>query len=385
MHFYANNNKYEPYRNVLAMYFKASNYPKYNSTIQTLQIKLNVIKRNIHGNWVQLETDGLFGSKTKEAVKNFQIYRGITPASGEIGETTIKYINEAYNHIFISKECHNHFNTTVNSSITNIWDISTQFTGKISETLKSISDNAIKQIKHYKSQKVTGNEIELLMRSIFQRPDIENMRNLIKKNVYEYFEKIAKSNTNVINYKKNKQTYRKLEQIKNAQKQLSKGFNAQTLSNIEKKVAQELLEKIISELNSVNFSNKITNTLEKYKINHIKGGGVLTLLSLTPTIYHSFILIEAMYTGKPTFEPLKVLVADIISLIEGVLIGTIVATIVMAVGVTGGVAVLVVLVISIIVGFLIGLFFPDYSKWLAEKMIITTKEICNKITPTLAN
>lgn len=382
MHFHADNNKHEPYRNILAMYFKASNSPKYNSTIQTLQIKLNAIKIDTHGNWPQLATDGLFGNKTKEAVKSFQIYRGITPASGEIGDTTIKYINEVFNHILISKASHNKYNTTRNSSATYIWDISAQIIGQLSNTLKNVSDSIIKQIKYYKSQKITANDIERLMKSIFQRPDVENMRNLIKKDVYEYFEKTAKGNTNVINYKKSQQTYRKLEQIRNAQKQLSKGFDAQTKSNIEKRVAQQLLEKVISELESANFSNKITETLKKCKINHIKGGGVLALLSFTPMIYHAYILVEAMYTGKSKSEPLKALASDIISMIEGALIGAIVAAVIMAIGVTGGIAVLAILAVSVIVGVIIEVLFPDHSKWLAEKMIIATKNICNKMSST---
>lgn len=79
------------------MYLKASANPKFDPAVQTIQMKLNAINIQVHGNWPYLQADGLFGEKTKQAVKAFQVYRNITPISGEVGDTTIHYINDSYN------------------------------------------------------------------------------------------------------------------------------------------------------------------------------------------------------------------------------------------------------------------------------------------------
>ena len=77
------------------MYLKASSTPKFDPIVQTIQMKLNAINIKVHGNWPYLQVDGLFGEKTAKAIKAFQAYRNITPISGEIGNTTLYYINEA--------------------------------------------------------------------------------------------------------------------------------------------------------------------------------------------------------------------------------------------------------------------------------------------------
>ena len=81
------------------MYLKASSTPKFDPMVQSIQLKLNAINIQVHGNWPYLKPDGLFGEKTALAVKAFQIYRNITPASGDIGNTTLNYINDSYNHV----------------------------------------------------------------------------------------------------------------------------------------------------------------------------------------------------------------------------------------------------------------------------------------------
>ena len=62
-----------------------------------VQKKLNYVRMSFHGNWEYLKEDGKYGVKTQNAVKGFQLYRGITPVSGILGSTTYKYLNELYN------------------------------------------------------------------------------------------------------------------------------------------------------------------------------------------------------------------------------------------------------------------------------------------------
>ena len=70
-------------------------------------------------------------------------------------------------------------------------------------------------------------------------------------------------------------------------------------------------------------------------------------------------------------------IADIISLIEGVLIGLAVGAVIAAIGLVGWVAVVVALVVSIIIGVILEIFFPSHSEWLAEKIITSTKNLIN--------
>lgn len=86
-------------------------YPKPNPTvdpyIKSIQEKLNYIRishktlnKGYDGkayNWQHLTVDGQYGQITSDAVKAFQTRRGIVPASGILGATTARYIEEAYN------------------------------------------------------------------------------------------------------------------------------------------------------------------------------------------------------------------------------------------------------------------------------------------------
>lgn len=81
----------------MAHYYKSSINSKSDPFIKDIQIKLNVIRLQYHGNWDYLVPDGKYGPRTANAVKCFQVYRNITPASGELGPTTSMYINQIYN------------------------------------------------------------------------------------------------------------------------------------------------------------------------------------------------------------------------------------------------------------------------------------------------
>lgn len=83
----------------MAQYYKPSLNSKSDSFIKDIQIKLNAIRLQYHGNWDYLIPDGIYGPKTGNAVRSFQILKNITPASGELGPTTTNYILHAYNNV----------------------------------------------------------------------------------------------------------------------------------------------------------------------------------------------------------------------------------------------------------------------------------------------
>ncbi|MCC8036757.1 MAG: peptidoglycan-binding protein [Bacteroidales bacterium] len=71
------------------MEFKKSNNPQFDPIVQAIQIQLNRISQ---GRWISLKPDGLFGPNTEKAVIAYQKWRGITPPSGIVGDTTYAYL-----------------------------------------------------------------------------------------------------------------------------------------------------------------------------------------------------------------------------------------------------------------------------------------------------
>lgn len=382
MYFYADNYFIEKFGggSLIIMYLKMSLQPKYSMKVRDLQLKLNVIRINVHGDWPYLKADGLFGKQTEIAVKGFQSYRNITPISGEVGDTTMKYINESYSHVPMLSSAGTTSvteRTTLLQSVYNGFEfIADKILKQFAEILKTVSDSAAKELSklnNLKLGKVSSEDIRRISRSLYENPHIKKMQKIIEQEVYEYLQKVARGNTNVGNYKHNAEVYKQLENIKSAQRQLSKGLNNQTVANINKKLAEQLCLKCMTELESVNFAKKLTQRLEYLpkmsKIGKVTGGGILTALTLLPFVLHLIELIYNGMTGKPTERIMKQVVADIISLVEGVLIGVVVGGIVAIVGLTGSVAVLAVVVIGLVIGIALMCFFPDHEKDLADKLI----------------
>lgn len=48
--------------------------------IRSLQEKLNTIRQVYHGTWSHLQPDGIYGRRTRDAVRAFQIYMGLSPS-----------------------------------------------------------------------------------------------------------------------------------------------------------------------------------------------------------------------------------------------------------------------------------------------------------------
>ncbi len=76
------------------MEYKKSDNPQFDYVVQEIQNQLNRIR---NGRWAYITPDGLFGPKTEQAVIAYQNSKGITPASGIVGDTTYGYLmNESY-------------------------------------------------------------------------------------------------------------------------------------------------------------------------------------------------------------------------------------------------------------------------------------------------
>lgn len=66
-----------------------------DENVRKYQQKMNSIREVFHGPWLPLETDGKFGRKTEEAVKQMQSFLGLSP-SGVLNESTQRALDAKY-------------------------------------------------------------------------------------------------------------------------------------------------------------------------------------------------------------------------------------------------------------------------------------------------
>lgn len=355
-------------------------YITFDPDVKTLQITLNDIRSKIHGLWPELIPDGKFGGQTDAAVRAFQIAANIK-VDGEVGTQTwaalqkFASLSSIVNPVNVVTQISNgtvsgiamqiNGDTPPLSVLSMIETINREIISPFASYLDDVSNLAARQLEKLASHKVKESDVKMLMRAMFEKPDLKAMRDQIKKSI----DNIAHGNTNVINYKNNKQVRNQMRQIAAAQR-----TNAQIKifgdRIIQKDVAKQVFDKCIKELESVNFAKRIDKfinpKLPKLPKVKLTGGGILTVLSCSPLIIDIFRLLWAWANGKPTEDLAKKVVSGLIELVVGTLITVIVASIVAAVGLTGGVAILVVLAVVLIIGLILACFMPNLYDDLAD-------------------
>lgn len=363
------------------MYLKASANPKFDPTVQSIQMKLNAILIQVHGNWPYLQADGLFGEKTKQAVKAFQTYRNITPTSGEVGDTTFHYINEAYNHVPQLSSSKGVSSTTGSNKDLN--SILGKLNGFVKDQvfgiLKSIQDefeSQAKNLKPFENPKVSSARLQQLVnRRLVGNANIKSLQNVIKdiwknQDIIKVLAPQAKGNTNAYNYGSRIDSTR-LQGISRSQSVLAK---SNVLIKNSENIAKQLYSKCMAEIEKANIAGKIDQMIKKSpkvtKGGSLKGGGVLTVISLIPFISDVIVYFYCLLAGLPSEEAGKKVLKDLISLLEGAIIGAIVTAVVAAIGLTGGVAIIVVVVVCLIIGLIIALFCPEDTilEWIAKEI-----------------
>lgn len=90
------------------IHYSPSVNPQFDPFVQEVQRKLNAVRVSTHGNWEHLNDDGKYGPKTSAAVKAFQVFKKITPASGILSNTTCQYLDELYRKIPILTSAKSH-------------------------------------------------------------------------------------------------------------------------------------------------------------------------------------------------------------------------------------------------------------------------------------
>lgn len=268
----------------------------------------------------------------------------------------------------------------------------------------NISKHAIKQIEILSKHptKITKNDINRIVRGTFNKPDIAKMEQQFKKQIIDWFHEQAHGNTNAINYRNDPRTLKRLQEIGNAQRKVQKAnllsdrvyFDSKTINARNKKIYDEVVNRCMKELNSVNFSQKINQAIKKYarmpKGAKISGGGILTAISLLPIIKDIIMVFKAAFTDQPVGDLIKKLVVDIIKFAFAAVIGAIISYIVLHIGLVGGIAILVMIVLAIIVNIILACFLPeDFYENMAEKIINGINQIIHNPafitdTPTFA-
>lgn len=421
--------------------YQAKPDPPYDPYVKTIQEKLNYIRvsritwnKGVTGkayNWSHLIPDGKYGPATAQVVKSFQTSRGIIPASGILGPTTARFIEEAYNKGGVSsdyvKDIQRKLNYVckLNLDVDGFWGVETSkalkifrnthglsnrplqpngevdaytllkldeiykqgshlrqtynvfenvasgFISPLADTIRSMSDEASKEICKLKKDNITQADIKKITSSMFNKPDIRAMREKIEKCVWDFIDKERKGNTNAINHSKSPQDLRRAQQIGEAQRQWGRHvLNSQSRAAIYRTLGEQVKKEALKELENIRFDKIISEKLGKLGGKIPKaGGGILTALSFLPLGAHLIEYVHCVTQGKPVMGVVKKIVKDLIQMITGIIIGAVITAIVGLIGLTGGVAILVVVVVGIIVGLILMLLFGDWEKIWADNIV----------------
>lgn len=351
--------------------YVANRNAKHDPLIEKVQRFLNYLRGRYHCNWPSLVVDGLYGNMTADAVKGFQYWK-LSRGNGILDIKTYEQIEKS---IMISPS-KTIADSQGNRSLYDSVDyIAKDIIKPIAEILDTCFGSIDEQLNQLKTKEISSRDLKILARNIFENPNLQSIEKRINREVYDYYKKLAKSNTDIANYRRNKQTNFRLWQISMAQREISNGFSIQTKNMINKRVLNELLDKAIAELDSANFTKKIEQKINSAipQIGHnvtvkIPVGKVIKGLLFLPLVIHVIELVKRMKTGESTDDMIKTVIADLIALLEEVVLGVIIAFVVSICGLFGGVAVVVGAIIAIILGVIMMIFFPDYHNVVASKI-----------------
>lgn len=346
--------------------------------VRLYQLRLNSIREHNHQNWEKLDPDGIYGPKTKKVVEAFQKCYGLTPVSGKLGPTTARKIVEIDSQSFLIDATSSPNPTKGGIIPTELFQIKAEeIVSYIASFVKDVSDAASKQVSNLnKKGGFKQGDIDRLVKSMINKPDVVAMRKEIEKKVWDDLNKKSHGNTNIGNYNKSKQALDSIREIQDAQRQVSLGkLSNQNKAAVNKAIYKEVLDRSVKELDNVNIGKRISDGLKSPKA----GGTLLTVVSLVPLIKHTIELVWRACNHEPIKDTIILVVKDIISFVVGILIGVIIGAIVAAIGLTGGVAVVVVIVLGIVVGIIISIFFPNWEENAATALVNWIKNTADNI------
>lgn len=355
--------------------YVASPKPQYNAEVLIFQRQLNTIRNTLLHNLPIIKEDGYYGVETAKAVKAFQQACNIS-ADGKLGPQTQACIMQKLREmpsISAAPAPVQLEGPSLTSNISNIVKKATKVFSDLAQSLQLASDQAAKQLanlqqKYQNGTNISKADIQNIMKSMWQKPSIQKIRENVKKEVMDEIRAMTRGNNYHTHYKGDKRSLIKSRQISDAQRQLAKGPNSQTISIINQRVAKQVVDKCAKELRSVQFDKIISQGIGKITKVPKGGGTVLTVVTLFPLCIHVGELCYNLRTNNPIEQNIRDIAADLVELAVGVLIGLAIAALVSAF-ITGGWAVLVILVIGIIIGLLLSFFFDDEDNTWSEKIV----------------
>lgn len=267
------------------MKLEKSPSPKYNKTVLDLQIKLNLIRDIIHGNWPRLQTDGFFGKQTELAVKGFQTYRNIQ-VNGIVTDKTMEYINDA---------CKTKFQTFKTPKYTGpktylyLCFILDPIMDLISTINTLIQDQINDLIKSYSTKQLPSNIFRKALTKL--DPMMNKIRTLLNK--YTESQSIITKNDKIAR-KPTYNTRSVIEEYNIRKSNKIVSFN-QTKAKVSYKNYTELSNKYIKELKKFNIADRIKRIFNQYgitgeiKIGKLKSikitrGGIMLVYNLKDII-----------------------------------------------------------------------------------------------------
>ena len=350
------------------MYLKKSPRPKHDPQVRQLQITLNAIRTNIHGNWPHLTTDGLFGTNTEQAVRGFQCYRNITPVSGEVGDTTMNYINEAYRHVPVIK--------TAPASTAAAAGLS----GESAPGLSKIIDSAVDLIKEM-HQLVQG-EIKYAMSLGKCAP--QTVVSHFKSSMGDLDPKMARLKQLFRNYTENRALIAQSDSLARTPAYTARNIREQmtsrsvdrmrssylTQARISANQAASISKKYITGLQKFDITTKVSRLFSQYGITgnikitrlrtiKIKAGGIFLAYSLKDIVWDLLQFDQwgdEQWQNRLTKHCYEFLDQAIVGAISGV-IATVIAGVgfgIAGIAVPAGVMVVIVAVAAILIGLFIG-------------------------------
>ncbi len=371
-------------------------------TVRKIQNTLNIIRNKApQTTWPNLDVNGNWEPDTIAAVRKFQEYAHIK-VDGIPGPKTWESLRTySSSNSFLSAAPEGYTlaqqpiqDDLLTSSGDNAFEyIARRIVAPFNSYLKNISDEAVRQMGKLNKPvtKINDGDINRIVRAIFNKPDVNKMRDQFDQEIKDWVKKTAHGNTNAINYRHDVKTIHKVQEIAEAQRMLQKSkllgdkvfFDSKTINARNQKLFNEVFDKCMKELSQANFAQKISKALNKLpkapKGIKINGAGVLGVLAALPIIVDLIKLGYAICTDKPTDALIKKLVADLIEFIVGTLIFLIVSAVV-AIFATGGVAIAIVVIVVVIISLILACILPEdfYSKS-AEKIIDGVKSLINSI------
>lgn len=355
----------------------ASPYNPYDPYVLEVQKKLNILRKNWLHALPLLKEDGYYGPKTAQAVRSFQQIFNIL-SDGKFGPQTRKLLDQKMLQLTTGPwikaapslpPAPASTRATASSKRGSIYEscefVVEKIAKNLADSITGFSEDACNQVIRLRNAKIiTENDVKRIAENMIEKPNLQEMRKSIKKEVKQYLDKWYKKAQKPIASKKFKDAVIQAEE-----------------KMVLRKLKEQVVDKAIIELKSANFTRLLTTeTMDAGKTKLSNTGKVLKVLSFLPLAMHICELIIKVNGGEKYDDVLKKILADIFAIVEGVILSFLIGCCIGLVGVTGGLAVVVSLALGIVLCVLLDIILPERSSVLANKLYNCIANVAQKLS-----